>query len=360
MDLSSFGLAARSTGAPGTPMLRFASAVAAASMALAVAQGLMATPAHAAQTWTVDAGISTEQPQPMGVNQFGPSAITINVGDTVTWNFDPNVPHTVTFPGGAPEPPLFAEAPGMGPGDINAFPPAFAPAGPQGPGAQYNGQGRASSGFPTGDTATPYSLTFTAPGAYHYMCIVHPGMMGTVVVLPAGAALPETAAQASARGKAELNEHLGMGTALTTGLATERVETPDLGVNAVLSGANGGGTSAYIYAPSDITINSGDVVTWTQADPQEIHTITFLSGEEPPEVTTVLPQPAGPPSVFFPANVAQPQGGSVYDGTGYVNSGILGLFTGDYSWAVQITAPPGTYEYMCLIHPFMRGTITVQ
>jgi plastocyanin len=56
------------------------------------------------------------------------------------------------------------------------------------------------------------------------------------------------------------------------------------------------------------------------------------------------------------ANVAGPAGGNTYTGTGYLNSGILeapGAFT------VRFDAPPGRYDYLCLIHPFMTGTITV-
>jgi plastocyanin len=287
-------------------------------------------------------------------------SITINVGDTVTWTMDPNgSPHTVTFPGGEPEPP-FGDAPGQRPGEINIFPAPFASAGPSGPNAQYNGRGRASSGFPMGPESATYTLTFTQPGAFTYFCEVHPGMEGTVNVQPQGSALAETPDQAKGRGAAELTATIGRANSLSARVVTERAGNPGQAVNAVLSGYNGGNASVLRFLPSTLTVNRGDTVEWTQADLQEIHTISFLSGQAPTDPTDVRPNPNGPPTVVVKADVAQPRGGSIYTGTGYVNSGVLGWISGDYAWAVRMDAPPGTYTYMCLIHPFMQGSITVQ
>ena len=66
---------------------------------------------------------------------------------------------------------------------------------------------------------------------------------------------------------------------------------------------------------------------------------------------------------YFNPRIAFPSGGNTYDGTGFVNSGIL-LFT----VKPGSTAAPmfhltftkaGTYEYDCLLHPHMEGSITV-
>ncbi len=60
-------------------------------------------------------------------------------------------------------------------------------------GATYDGSGFVNSGLlflrvPPGSQKPPtYSLTFTKPGTYEYDCLLHPGMDGTVTVLPAGA-----------------------------------------------------------------------------------------------------------------------------------------------------------------------------
>jgi amicyanin len=82
---------------------------------------------------------------------FSPPSLTISVGDTVTWtNADPVV-HTATSTSGA---------------------------------------------FDSGDLAQgeSYSLTFTAPGTYDYLCTPHPAMTGTIVVEAAAPTAAPTAA----------------------------------------------------------------------------------------------------------------------------------------------------------------------
>jgi amicyanin len=73
---------------------------------------------------------------------FAPQELTITAGDTVTWtNTDPLI-HTATSTGGA-----------FDSGDI--------------------------------DTGESFSLTFTTPGTYDYLCTPHPIMTGRIVVLAA-------------------------------------------------------------------------------------------------------------------------------------------------------------------------------
>src|SRR5579883_845256 len=104
--------------------------------------------------------------------RFLPVAVTVAPGDTVVWtNTDPVLPHTVTFSG--PD------------GKLPDFPSAQAvmPAG----GSSYDGSTFTNSGL-VGPAGTPttqsYSLTFTTPGIYHYVCLIHRelGQVGTVVV----------------------------------------------------------------------------------------------------------------------------------------------------------------------------------
>ncbi len=59
--------------------------------------------------------------------------------------------------------------------------------------------------------------------------------------------------------------------------------------------------------------------------------------------------------------IAFPSGGSTYDGTGYVNSGLLFMLAGKNTPPIyKLTfTRPGTYEYDCLLHKGMDGTITV-
>lgn len=104
------------------------------------------------------------------VNRFLPETIEVKSGSTVTWDaFSDYEPHTVSF-----GPNFKAGVPG--PGQV--------PSGPKS-GEAYTG-GEASSGmfgkaggpFPPG----PYKLSFPRAGEYTYVCVLHPGMQGTVKV----------------------------------------------------------------------------------------------------------------------------------------------------------------------------------
>ena len=70
---------------------------------------------------------------------FGPQALTVLVGTTVTWTNHDDIPHTVVSTDGV-----------------------------------FKSKVR--------DTDEKFSYTFTKPGTYPYYCSVHPKMTGTVVV----------------------------------------------------------------------------------------------------------------------------------------------------------------------------------
>lgn len=78
----------------------------------------------------------------MSGSAFSPAAITVGVGTTVTWTNNENLRHTVTSSNGA----------------------------------------FASSGDLFIDDS--YSYTFSAVGTYSYFCSFHPGMTGSVTVIP--------------------------------------------------------------------------------------------------------------------------------------------------------------------------------
>lgn len=328
------------------------------TLALVVLLGLLALRAgppvevaHAAQSWEVQ--VSSTAPVPGGIvmtQGFFPSPLVINVGDAVTWTWASEVPHTVTFNSGKAGLPLILPGPGAGELTLG---PAFAPTGPAGQGATYDGSIQVSSGAPASPDQGTYRLTFTQPGIFGYVCLIHPGMRGEIIALPAGASLPETPSQAAARGKATVS-------ALTSAMEADAQQVrsaragPAHSVNVGI--ANGYGVSLLGFAPRELTVTRGDIVLWTLADPFELHTVTLTSGAQPPELLDVRAQPQGAPMLVVLANVAGPAGGATYTGQGYINSGIL---TPGNAFGLVFDAPPGTYEYLCLIHPEMRGTITV-
>lgn len=96
------------------------------------------------------------------------------------------------------------------------------------------------------------------------------------------------------------------------------------------------------YYPAGITVDAGDTVTWT-----------FPAGE--PHTVTLLGPRATPPPPSDPS-VAQPAGGTTYDGSTYTSSGFKLL---GQKYSLTFTKA-GTYHVYCLIHPGMEQTITVQ
>ncbi len=105
--------------------------------------------------------------------RFYPTAIKIKAGETVTWTTDdPATPHTVTF---GPEPDVAANPIGTDePGH------ATLPTAPPGQAVSSGFMG-VGPGRPGG---TAFQVTFTQPGIYHYICVLHDelGMVGTVTV----------------------------------------------------------------------------------------------------------------------------------------------------------------------------------
>jgi plastocyanin len=143
------------------------------------------------------AGTGADDPAAPGVENFGPKQIKIPVGGSVTWVFVG--PHTVSF--NAPKEAVNAlvkgsdgsyhvnekaNAPAGGPGTP---PPPDGPPGPPGPprvtdGGSWNGSGFRSTGFVLSfpPSLEAYKLTFTKAGTYGYVCLIHPGMTGSVTV----------------------------------------------------------------------------------------------------------------------------------------------------------------------------------
>jgi plastocyanin len=314
-----------------------------------------------AQTWEVQAGGTDSgtpafggdpsAPAPSVIAQsFLPNPLVVRAGDTVKWTFADL--HTITFLGGKPDPAVVLPGPGEGEA---TFGPAFFPIGTTTGRATYDGSTLVSSGAPLmpEQMQAGFQLTFSKPGLFGYVCLIHPGMRGEIQVQEAGAPLPETPAQAKARGQATLSALLNRAkSAAQTAQATTFGDTHI----AFAGKSDPFGASAVQFLPGNVSVRRGDTVVWI-LDPFEEHTITFLSGTQAPDVIVPHPQASGAPLLVLPANVVGPVGGNRYTGQGYVNSGFLGAMGGNT--AITFDAPPGTYAYFCLLHPYMKGTITV-
>jgi len=304
---------------------------------------------------------------------FFPQELTINAGDTVFFDFQGHhAPHTVTFLSGEEVPKLIVPAdesgtPAAGEPQIMFNPAAAFPAGRN----MYDGTGVLNSGlnvlFPPDQT---FTVTFTAPGSFDYLCLVHPLMMkGMVTVQEQGTALPyeqtdidsmvaEHMAQLTEDGKALIAEYANA--------ATPTTSSSNGNVWDVRAGAEGDEVAVLRFMPDNLTIAAGDTVRWTVESEFEPHTVTFLGGEEPPDLIEPQMQEGGPPKLVFNPDIVGRVGPEVYSGTGYANSGAMGAdfeeYTGLTTYELTFDTP-GEYLYYCALHGSptmgMRAKVTV-
>jgi plastocyanin len=134
----------------------------------------------------------------------------------------------------------------------------------------------------------------------------------------------------------------------------------------VLAGAGQDTVSINAFFPASLRIRAGDTVTW-KINSNEPHLATFLAGEPPPPDPIPIPD-GGPTDLMLNPKLAFPSKApdaptETYDGTEFRNSGFLSDGTvvppvESYSLTFD---KPGTYEYICLIHPAtMKGEIVVE
>jgi plastocyanin len=325
----------------------------AATLGLVAALLPGAAPATAATTLEVSAG--TESPGgDVQLNSFAPHAITVSAGDTVTWRIDSTEFHTVHFLSGA-QPPAFVL-----PGADGVFlnPAVALPAG----GSSYDGTGVAASGLLT--RGQSYSLTFPTPGTYPYLCAIHADMQGSVVVkAPNDSSGVDTQATVDARRSAESNADLAKrGIPL---IMTNVGERPADNASAGITAGTGDKVAMVPrFLPQRVTVKPGDSITWTWVDPEVPHTVTFLAGETPPEVVIPRLDGAGPPRLELNPAVLAPAGDPNAYAGGPLSSGFLDPLqvpagSPAPAYTVRFEAP-GTYEYICLLHEKMGGTIVVE
>jgi len=332
--------------------------VAAGIVAGGVIEGTGPTRAATKYTDFVGGGASS-----ISVETFRPSVIFVNAGDSVEFTNPYEEIHTVTFLApGQKEPDLIVpKGPATAGPPTLIFNPQVAFPTPASGAATFDGTAYVNSGIL--NKGQSFVVTFPKEGTYKFMCVIHPGMEGTVQVIRSGVTVPTQAAR-DFEAKTQLDAALAKGeqaaAAVQTGKTTNAAGKTTW---SVATGPSVGQVDVMRFIPTRLQVNVGDTVTWNNTTPVP-HTVTFTSGAAAPEL--VLPQPSagGPPDlvvnpqVLFPVNA-----GPNYDGTGYVNSGFIGAgpeATAGTSFSLTFTKP-GTYTYICVLHADqgMAGTIVV-
>ncbi len=334
------------------------------------AAGLVAAPAAlgAAAPFTVTAG-GLDAARSADLDGYYPRNAIVREGDTLTFRFAGF--HTVVFPARGTKPPgpiapVGAPTPAtndpagapywfVGQPLLGLNPAAFVPTAAK----AVNGSRTVSSGAPAGNNPR-FTVSFPRRGTYTYYCALHPEMKGKVTVLPknrtppSGAVQKRAAAEQLAADKKAAIRVVRLAREATANSAT------------VAAGAGTARLSILAFLPAKRTVPRGTEVTFRMLGRNEIHTITFgpTAFVDALQAKTFEGPPTEPISSegFYPSDApgTVPSISPTSHGNGFVNSGVLtdpGI-PGPKTFKIKFDTA-GAYDFRCLVHPFMRGTITV-
>jgi plastocyanin len=304
-----------------------------------------------------------------GINAFLNQTVTINQGDSVKWTGLAKNFHTVDLPakGGSDLALIVPGSTATGVNDSIGTPFWFDGLVPslgfnttllgRTGGSTYNGSSRIDSGLP----AAPHSpdslkITFTKPGVYKYFCDVHAGMVGYVVVRAKNKTVPTHKQDAAAITKQ-------LTTAILAASKLTKVKQPADHVSLGLSTSQG--VELYAMFPSTLSVNPGTVVTFSMSlHSREAHTAAFGPTPYLTQLANSVASPVFDQQALYPSS---PPGAPIQlsptsHGNGFANTGALDR---DPATPLPTTeqidfTTPGTYHFICLIHPFMHGTIVVK
>jgi plastocyanin len=327
----------------------------------------------AAQTYTIMVG---GEDTSVGAEYIGffASNVHVHTGDTVTWKQNSHEIHTVSFLGNMAQPPdLMVPIPNAPAGAMAINGQVALPAGPKD--GNYDGTSYANSGLMGMDPgqAQQFSLTFTQPGTYNYVCLVHPGMKATITVessdsnAPAAAPIPSPEDVAT-QGQKEMS---ALAAQVPDAIKAANADVIPAVKNAegttthyVMMGYNQGAIDLTAFFPSNLTVAPGDKVIY-QLGLHNVapHTATFLNGQAEPDLVVPQPQPSGPPLLAINPAIAAPQNAATpLTAQGIYNTGFLDPSSpGPQSFAYQVGNTTGQLAFECLLHDSngMKGTLTI-
>jgi plastocyanin len=332
---------------------------------------------YAQQNWHAKVGAETPD---MGRQAlaFLPNEIWIHAGDSVTWTFNSDEIHTVSF--------LV----------VGQLFPAFAVGCP---GFSF---GTASFNGSTCVTTPPmvkgqpnFTVSFPATGNYKIQCLVHNTMNGVIHVLDPGSPLPHDQAFYDAEAAREIRDlltdndhanstdgesehgHHSMDSISIRVLAeSERLSGASkqipasgvrdmshaahvtAGVGEIASTPGGLQTNSLVrFVKGKTEIHAGDTVEWSNSDPQEPHTITF--GPEPADLFDPSPNVTRDPDGGLRVVLNSPSDSAH---SGFIlqalddQPGTPVNITPNNSIALNPTRfrvtfiQPGVYKYICALH----------
>lgn len=331
----------------------------------------------AQQNWHAQVGAETREMARQAL-AFLPNEIWIHSGDSVTWSFNSDEIHTVTFlVVGQVFPPFSVGCPGFSFGT-----------------ASFDGSTCVSTP-PMVKGQPNFTVRFPAAGNYKLQCLVHNTMNGVVHVLEPSIALPHDQAFYDAQAARETRDLLtdndqvtGSDTkgmpmshamdsisiriladakrrsrgsdkiAASSDLNLSAAAHVTAGVGEIASTPGGLQTNSLVrFVKEKIEIHAGDTVEWSNSDPEEPHTITF--GPPPQDIFSPSPNVMRDADGGLSAVLTSPDDS--------VHSGFIEQALDDQPGKPVNSNPdnaialnpthfrvkfikPGTYNYICVLH----------
>jgi plastocyanin len=202
---------------------------------------------------------------------FLPNEIWIHAGDQITWTFDADEIHTLTFLRADQPRPFFADGcPGF-----STDP------------ATYDGSTCVTT--PPMVKGQTFTVIFPTAGNFKLVCLVHENMTAVVHVFDLAETLPHDQAFYDHQAANQRNELLSDGRRHAHGHRSQdnSPHAVTAGIGAVTAKAGGSNTvSIFRFSNHNIQIHAGETVEWDNQDPVTPHTITFgadpVGDPEPP------------------------------------------------------------------------------
>lgn len=284
-------------------------------------------------TWNVQVGGGDFQFT--SLNRFYVSDITVHPGDLVNFNWAGF--HTVTF------------NPLAGKSVLDyAFPPGLTGSTTLDTHTTFVNGSLAGGSGPGSGPPPPFTLAIGANlpnGTYHYQCMLHEFMHGSIRVTRGD--LPSTDAQNQALANAQMGADLARAASLNARLTRRGQENE----GEALVGAGDRTIDLINYYPTEVTVKAGEQVTFKLANFGDPHSVTFGYANANP--------PLSPPAEIF-ASAPSP---ATYSGgdlnSGYLMSrsmfkywnlaGKLPGFTRRSEYTITFTTP-GVYGFYCTLH----------
>jgi len=320
-------------------------------VALIIVSGVLSTRTSAraagAASYNILAGYTSEGR--VDILAFAPQTVKVHRGDTITWNYTPV--HDVHFAAKPADLIVVNEIDGQQIPEVN--PVIITPTGESGD--------KFKEGFNTGLLGDPgMSATFSvvmdaAPGTYTYLCDLHAGMVGTIIVVDDGTAIPSPDDVAK-EGLAQMTKVLDASqiAALQAADAAAPVSTEaTLEISAGFTVQTG---SVNRYFPNVGVIKAGQTVKWSVPAGLEPHTVTFPlpdDGAIPPSLVPMLDKKNVPHLLL--ADTLAPLNKSGEEFNGKLSTGLI---LPGQSFEAKFTKA-GIFKYFCAIHPGQIGTIVV-